>query len=290
MLAFGTKWDGLNESHRSEGLICEASSVDPQLRLVLYTVLDFPRFCLALRIHSFSQCSGISFWLPWKPKHQCSLQPGQEWPSVSLQVISLWIGNVQVWYCLCSRRVTNPPHPQALECPLLSAFRRPLLPTAWGTWEPPWGGEAWVNDTRPPGCGGWVALPRLYSWLPVCWKIRMPPAVPWLPGRAVPVGFRESTIYLFSEASLFLRFWRVQLRSGCGYVSAASWAICLPPGPSWFTGEATDRVWSCHSLDCAEIWTSRILCVLFIFFHGQAFHAFFPPFLLPRVFVYHKVI
>lgn len=125
-----------------------------------------------------------------------------------------------------------------------------------------------------------AALPRLYSWLPVCWKILMPPAVLGLPGRAVPVGVKETTIYLFSEASLFLRCWQVPLSSGCGYVSVTQWAICLPQGPGWFTSKAVDSVWRCHSLHFYfrfEPLEYSVLCSLPCM--RQAFHVFFFPFI-----------
>jgi len=49
----------------------------------------------------------------------------------------------------------------------------------------------------------------------------MPPAVSWLARKSSSSGFKESTIYLFSEASLFLGSWQVEISLGCGYVSIA---------------------------------------------------------------------
>lgn len=41
----------------------------------------------------------------------------------------------------------------------------------------------------------------------------MPPAVPGVARETVSVGFKESSIYLFSEAPLFLGFWQVSVCS-----------------------------------------------------------------------------
>lgn len=146
-----------------------------------------------------------------------------------------------------------------------------------GTGEPPWGLEAPANDTQPPGCGYGLLCQGCTAGCLCVGRFGCPLLKPGLPGRAVPVGFKETTIYLFSEASLFCCFWQLQLSSGCGYVSVIQRAICLPEGPGWFTSKATDSVRHCRSLDFTSGLNLRnILCCLHSLAWGEPSMYFFP--------------